>query len=334
MEDQQWSREAAWAWVEQRPWLCGCNYVPSTAVNTTEMWQADTFDVATIDRELGWAASIGMNSCRVFLQYLVWEEDPAGQKARMEEYLAIAARHGMSTVFVLFDDCAFSGKEPYLGKQEDPAPGVHNSCWTPSPGSARVADRAVWPQLEAYLQDLLSTFRSDERIVAWDLYNEPGNSRMGNRSLPLLEASFDWGRSAQPTQPLTVGTWHPELTDINRLCLNQSDVISFHAYTGAAATAQTIAELKAHGRPLLCTEWMARTLQSRFETHLPLFRQEYVGCYCWGLVRGKTQTFNPWGSEKGAPEPELWFHDIFYPEGRHYLSEETAIIRQLTSLTQ
>jgi hypothetical protein len=299
-------------------------------VNTTELWQADTFDTATIDRELGWAASIGMNSCRVFVQFLVWEADPAGLKARMEEFLAIAAGHHLSTMLVPFDDCAFAGKEPYLERQEDPVPGVHNSGWTPSPGPARAVDRAGWPQLEAYIQDLLTAFRDDERIVAWDLYNEPGNSQMGKKSLPLLEASFDWARAARPTQPLTVGTWHADLTEINRLCLSQSDVISFHAYTDLAATAQTIADLKAYGRPLLCTEWMARPFQSRFETHLPLFMQEHVGCYCWGLVRGKTQTYMPWGSEKGAPEPELWFHDIFYPDGRHYLREETALIRQLT----
>ena len=186
--------------------------------------------------------------------------------------------------------------------------------------------------MEAYVQDLLSSFGGDERIVAWDLYNEPGNSQIGNKSLPLLETSFDWARSAGPAQPLTVGVWHPSLADINQLCLDRSDVISFHAYTDLAATAQMIAELKAHGRPVVCTEWMARTRRSRFETHLPLFKQEQVGCYCWGLVRGKTQTYIPWGSAKDAPEPELWFHDISYADGRHYMSEEIALIWQLTLL--
>ena len=330
MTNQRWSSKQAWAWINARPWLCGFNFLPSSAVNTTEMWQAESFDAATIDRELGWAQAIGLNSCRVFLQFLVWKDDPAGQKDRMEHFLRIADKHSMSTMFILFDDCAFSGKQPYLGPQADPVAGIHNSGWTPSPGWDHVVDRSQWPDLQAYVQDLVSTFAQDQRIVAWDLYNEPGNSKMGNDTLPLLEATFGWARLMQPTQPLTVGTWHSDLNELNQCSLDRSDLISFHAYSDLESTRKMIEQLEPLGRPLLCTEWMARTRHSNFETHLPLFKQARVGCYMWGLVQGRTQTYYPWGSPAGAPEPALWHHDIFRTDGTLYRSQEIALIRQHT----
>jgi len=90
--ETRWEAGRAWRWYRALPWLCGFNYVPSTAINTTEMWQAETFDAQTIDRELGWAHSLGLNSCRVFLQYLVWEGDPEGFLARLERFLVLAAK--------------------------------------------------------------------------------------------------------------------------------------------------------------------------------------------------------------------------------------------------
>ncbi|MBN1342689.1 MAG: 1,4-beta-xylanase [Phycisphaerae bacterium] len=326
---ERWSSEQAWEWYDRRPWLCGFNYVPSTAVNTTEFWQAETFDAPTIDRELGWASEVGFNTSRVFIQYLVWKHDAEGLKRRLDRFLTIAKRHGMSVMPVLFDDCAFSGKEPYLGKQADPVPGIHNSQWTASPGLKRVTDRSVWPDLERYVKDLVGGFRDDPRVILWDLYNEPGNSGMGNKSLPLLQASFGWARSAGPRQPVTVGIWDDKLVDLNRCCIEESDAISFHRYGPIASVQDIIGRLTAHGRPIICTEWMSRVLGSRWETDLPVLKQARIGCYCWGLVNGKTQTHYPWGSPKGAPEPKDWHHDLFRKDGKPYRPAEIEAIRKI-----
>lgn len=330
----RWTPEQAGAWYARQPWLVGFNFLPSTAVNTTQMWQADTFDPKTIDRELGWAAGAGYNSCRVFLQYIVWKHDAEGIAERFDQFLAIAAKHGISVMPVFFDDCAFSGKEPYLGKQDDPIPGVHNSGWVPSPGLKRVTDRTAWPDLERYVTTLVRRFAHDERIVAWDLYNEPGNSRMGEKSLPLVEAAFAWARRARPTQPLTVGIWNGRLARMNQRILGLSDVVSFHNYGNLRAVTRQIAALKKQGRPLLCTEWMKRgeaaTRGSRFATHLPLFKKQKVGAWNWGLVAGKTQTYYPWGSKKGSPEPKLWQHDVFRTDGTPYDPAEIRLLRDLT----
>jgi hypothetical protein len=326
MGEIRWSAKNAEEWYRRQPWLVGCNFIPSTAINQLEMWQGATFDPGTIDRELGWAADIGMNAVRVYLHDLVWQADAEGLKRRIDRYLDLAARKGIRTLFVLFDDCWNS--DPKLGKQPEPIPGVHNSGWMQSPGSKVVIDPGGWARLESYVKDVLAAFAADERILMWDMYNEPGNNGLGDRSLALLQAAFGWARAARPQQPLTAGVWfdNQPITDFQ---VEASDVITFHNYNDASSLSEQIRRLKALGRPVICTEYMARTRGSRFATHLPIFKQERVGCFNWGLVSGKTQTIYPWGSPPGGPEPELWFHDIFRKDGTPYDSAEVELIKKL-----
>lgn len=324
----RWTAAKANAWYQKQPWLVGCNFLPSTAINQLEMWQADTFDPKTIDRELGWAAKIGMNTVRVYLHDLAWEADKEGFKNRINQYLKIADSHGIRTTFVIFDDCW--NNDPKIGKQPQPIPGVHNSGWVQSPSSKIVtAVPKEWSRLKDYVTDIVTTFGKDDRILMWDLYNEPGNNKLGAKSLPLVKAVFSWARAANPSQPLTVGIWFNN-KKLNQYQLQASDVITFHNYKNAESLRKEIAKLKNLGRPVICTEYMARTRDSRFETHLPIFKETNVGCYNWGLVSGKSQTIFPWGSEKGSPEPEIWFHDIFRTDGTAFDDSEVALIRKLT----
>ena len=331
MSTERWSMEKARRWSASQPWLCGFNYLPSTSVNSTEMWQKATFDPATFRRELGWAHDIGFNCCRIFVQYLVWEADPVGMVDRLSQFLGVAREHGIKTLVILFDDCAFAGREPYLGPQQEPLPGIHNSGWTPSPGPKYADDIASWPRLREYVTTLLSTFAQDERVLGWDIYNEPGNEGRGANSLPLLQAAFGWARAAHPTQPITSGVWawDEDRQAINDFLLAESDVLTFHQYASAVDLQKTIGDLKNLGRPVLCTEWMSRTLGSYIGTHLPIFQRENVGCFFWGLVNGRTQTHFPWGSVEGAPPPTLWFHDLLDRQGKPYREEEVAFVRRV-----
>ncbi|MCX7048906.1 MAG: cellulase family glycosylhydrolase [Candidatus Sumerlaeota bacterium] len=328
-----WTREQAWDWYKKQPWIVGFNFIPSTACNTTEFWAADTFDEKTIDRELGWAQALGFNSCRVFVQYLVWKNDPEGLKQRLARFLEIAAKHGISTAFVLFDDCAFGDPpqtEPYLGKQRDPIPGMIGPSWTPSPGLKAVTDQSLWPDLEKYIKDVVGAFGQDKRVLMWDIYNEPGNSRMGNKSLPLVEATFAWARAAKPSQPLTMSPWGAP-REISERMIELSDVVSFHRYSNYDKMREAIEQYKQRGRPVICTEWMARLQGSKWETDLPLFKKEAVGCYSWGLVNGRMQCQFSWRSKRGAPEPKVWFHDLFHSDGRPYDPAEHEVIRKTTA---
>jgi hypothetical protein len=326
MSQGRWTAEQANEWFTRQPWLVGCNFIPSTAINQLEMWQAPTFDPETIERELGWASAIGFNSVRVFLHDLVWQSDPDGFKQRIDRFLDIASRKGIRPMFVFFDDCW--NNKPQPGKQPEPAPGVHNSGWVQSPGEKIVTQPGSWSRLESYIKGVLEAFANDEQILMWDLYNEPGNKGLGEKSLDLLRATFEWALAIRPHQPLTAGIW-ADYPNLNEFQIEASDIITFHHYADVPSLLEWIQRFKAYGRPVICTEYMARTRGSRFTTHLPVFKQEQVGCYNWGLVRGKTQTIYPWESPEGAPEPETWFHDIFHQDGTPYDRAEVAAIMQL-----
>ncbi len=323
----RWSEDRAWDWYRGQPWIVGCNFTPSTAGNQLEMWQKETFDAETIRRELGWAGGLGFNTARVYLHDLVWGADPEGLKARMDLLLDAAAHAGIHPVFTIFDDCW--NRDFRLGRQPEPRPGVHNSVWVQSPGSGAVTDPSKWGRLEEYIRDIVGSFRSDERILMWDLYNEPGNNDLKEASLGLVKAVFGWARGAAPSQPLTVGVWFDNAA-LNGCQLAESDVVTFHNYNDAANLEAQIKQLKGYGRPLVCTEYMARPRGSRFETHLPVFKREGVGCINWGFVSGRTQTIYPWGSQPGSPEPDPWFHDILRADGTPFDAAETDLIRKMT----
>jgi hypothetical protein len=346
----RWSAERATAWAAERPWFVGCNFLPSTAINQIEMFAAATFDPATIDRELGWAAGLGFNTVRVYLHDLLWADDAEGLFARFDRFLAIAERHGISALVVLFDDC---WHEPQPGVQPAPRAGVHNSGWARSPGREVLLDRSRWPQLEAYVTAVVRRFAIDTRIIGWDVYNECANIYMPSMSLPksersraiailskdldgqakaavdLLHAAFGWARSVQPIQPLTAGIYYAH-EELNAALLGLSDILSFHHYKGPDDLALEIANLKPLGRPIWCSEYLNRHENCLFETHVPMFKREKIGCWNWGLVDGKSQTKYAWSDEAGGPEPDPWFHDILNPDGTPYRPAEAALLIEMS----
>jgi hypothetical protein len=347
-ETPRWSEDRANAWYQQQAWLVGANFLPSTAINELEMWQADSFDPVTIDRELGWAEGIGMNTMRVFLHNLLWQQDAPGFQHRIDQFLTIAQKHHIKPVFVLFDSCW--DPDPKLGPQHPPIPGVHNSGWVQAPGADVLKDPSQYPQLERYVKGVVGAFANDPRVLAWDVWNEPDN---GNNSsygktdpknktdliLALLPQVFAWARSANPTQPLTSGIWHgdwsslDQMVPMGRIQIEQSDVITFHNYGWPEDFEQHVKLLQQFHRPLICTEYMARGAGSTFDTVLPVAKQYHVAAINWGLVAGKSQTYLPWDSWQRPyvlQEPTIWFHDVFHADGKPYRQREAEILRQLT----
>lgn len=325
---QIWSAEKAHAWYNEHKWITGANFLPSTAINQLEMWQAATFDSATIDKELGWAQNIGFNTMRVYLHSLAWRQDAQGFKNRMDSYLNIANKHGIKTLFVFFDDCWNS--IPKAGKQPEPKPGVHNSGWVQDPGQPLSNDTTVFPDLEKYVTDVMTRFKSDKRILLWDLYNEPGNSGKRDSSLPLLKKVFSWARAVNPDQPISVGLWAWDFEKLNAYQLQNSDVITYHNYEDLPWHQRTIELLKAIGRPMICTEYMARIRNSRFSNILPLLKKHNVGAINWGFVAGKSNTIYAWDTPISTGEqPIEWFHDIYIKDGTPYRQDEVNLIKKL-----
>jgi hypothetical protein len=327
-DGEVWPMDKANEWYKQQPWLVGADFLPSTAINQLEMWQEASFDTATIAREFGWAHGIGMNVMRVYLHDLAWKQDAQGFKKRINTFLSIAARNEIKILFVFFDDCW--NPDPVIGKQPAPKPGVHNSGWVRSPSQTVHKDSTQWDYLQEYVVDILRSFKDDERIVLWDLYNEPGNSGYGMSSLPLLKRVFLWARAVNPSQPVSVGVWFSDHPALNQYQLDNSDIITFHNYSDTASLKNAMDTLLRRGRPLICTEYMARSNKSLFQTHLPIFKRYGVAAINWGLVSGRSNTIFPWGSKEGSPEPKPWFHDIFRKDGTPYDQQEILLIRQLS----
>jgi Cellulase (glycosyl hydrolase family 5) len=347
-QDVRWTEKEAADWYARQPWLVGSNYIPANAINELEMWQADTFDPKRIDLELGWAQSIGLNTMRVFLHDLLWQQDAAGFQKRIEIFLQIAAKHHIKPLFVLFDSCW--DPEPHLGKQHAPRPGVHNSGWVQSPGAKALQDPAQYPRLEAYVRGVVGAFAKDDRVLGWDIWNEPDNGNGGSYKdlepknknelvLALLPQAFAWARSAHPTQPVTSGVWKDDWSVPEKLGpgakiqIALSDVISFHSYDKPDLFEKKVLSLQQYHRPIICTEYMARGNGSTFQGTLPIAKKYNVAAINWGLVAGRTQTYLPWDSWQHPytdREPAIWFHEIFRTDGTPYSAEEVAFIKQIT----
>jgi len=343
----RWPEKKANEWYAQQPWLVGSNYIPSTAINELEMWQAASFDPQRIDKELGWAESLGLNTMRVFLHDLLWQQDPEGFRKRLDIFLNIAQKHKIRPLFVLFDSCW--DPNPKLGKQHAPRPGVHNSGWVQSPGADALKDPSQYSRLEAYVKGVVGAFAKDQRILGWDVWNEPDNTNGGSYSgseppgkeelvRALLPRVFDWAREAAASQPLTSGVWTGDwaspdkLGAMEKIQLAFSDVISFHSYDGPDVFEKRVLSLQQYRRPILCTEYMARGNGSTFQGTLPIAKKYHVAAINWGLVAGKTQTYLPWDSWKNPytdREPTAWFHEIFRTNGQPYRPEEAAFIRSM-----
>ena len=345
-QTDRWSEEKANGWYAQQPWLVGANFIPSDAINELEMFQAATFNPTLIDKELGLGESIGMNTMRVFLQDQLWQQDPEGFKKRLDTFLGIAARHHIRPLLVLFDSCWEAN--PHLGPQHPPIPGIHNSGWVQSPGKQELLDTAYEPKLKAYVEGVVGAFANDDRILGWDVWNEPDNGggdkaadvpAKVKRVNELLPKAFAWARSEHPSQPLTSGVWTGDWSNVDKesattkIQLAESDVISFHNYGWPEEFEARIKELQPQHRPILCTEYMARGAGSTFDGSLPVAKKYNVAAINWGLVAGKTQTYLPWDSWDKPyvrSQPTVWFHEVFRQNDKPYRQREVDLIRQLT----
>ena len=346
----RWPEAKANAWYAQQPWLVGSNYVPKSAINQLEMWQAETFDPAQIDLEFSWAEALGMDTMRVFLHDLLWEQDAAGFRKRIDEFLTIASRHHIRPMFVLFDSCW--DPRPHLGRQHPPRKGVHNSGWVQSPGAAALRNQKQYRRLKEYVHGVIGAFAHDDRILAWDLWNEPGADNADSypkyelkdkqsRVKFLLPQVFEWAREANPSQPLTSGVWNldpfregADVGELQQIQLRESDIITFHNYSWPESFRAEIGWLKKYQRPVICTEYMARSVGSTFDTILPIAKAEHAGAINWGFVAGKTQTYYPWESWQHPyvkHEPPVWFHEVLRSDGKPYRQAEVDLIRQLTA---
>ena len=134
----------------------------------------------------------------------------------------------------------------------------------------------------------------------------------------------------RPSQPLTVGIWYDN-KELNEFQLNNSDIITFHNYSKAEDMEKEIKELLKRNRPLICTEYMARTNGSTFETHLPILKKYNVGGDQLGFCKRQEQYYFSLGSKKkGVRNQKPGFMIFSEMTGTPFDKNEVAMIKNLT----
>jgi len=366
----RWTEQRAQAWFQQQPWRAGVNFLPSTASNQFEMFQEKSFDEETLKRELSWAGELGFNMVRVFLHDLLLESEGAAFLDKVDKFLSIANNAGIGSMLVLFDGCW--DPMPKLGVQSEPRPGVHNSRWLQSPGAAVLASlNQHEDRLKNYVQTVIGRFANDKRVVVWDIFNEPDNGNVASYGFEdvrvpsavdakgtelhpmdkakgarlLLEKAFPWAREIGASQPLTAGIYDAGTgdaaadafrQDTHEWMLGEVDVVSFHNYNNPQGMANQVSQrLQPLGRPVICSEYMARGAGSTFDPIMGYLKEQHVWAVSWGFVSGRSQSIYPWDSwqKKYTSEPQTWFHDVLRADGTPFSDTEAAYIRNVTMST-
>jgi len=344
-----WTEAEANEWYAKQPWMVGVDFIASYASNQMEMWQEETFDNVELDRELDWAQQMGLNTVRVFLHDLLYQRDASGFERRMSTFLRIADKHRIRTIFVLFD--SRFNPFPEAGLQRPPKAGIYNSAWVQSPGATALMDPRQSQRLLQYVQNIILNFSNDKRIAAWDVWNEPDNRNFGDYAkteptnkfdlvAALLPQVFTYARAALPSQPITSGLWSgtdwndpSKLNAIQKIQIENSDILSFHNYDGPQEFEKRIQWLQAYHRPILCTEYLARSRGSTPQAILPVAKKYNVAALAWGFVAGRSQTYLPPDSWEHpyTDTPTEWYQDLVRFSGKPYSEEEVNFIRQIAT---
>lgn len=354
----RWSKEKSWNWYNSHPWIRGCNYMSADCANRIDQWQEYEFEkrFETTLKEFSLMAEIGFNSIRIIPEFFVWEKEHDGFMQRFERYIDAADKNGISCMVVLGNDCMppyeEAMKRMHLGKQSVDW-GYHGGRKVSQHGAFEGAGYSVLDEPETaekyyeFVRELVTKYKNDERILIWDVFNEPGNSKRGSMSLPHLKKFFEIIRAIDPAAPLTVGIWsqstnHEALLEIEKFGLENSDIISYHNYKSYMDNIEECNILKKYGRPVMNTEWLNRCSGDTVEEMFPLFWLEKIGCYNWGFVAGKYQTYEPWNGVwdgyKNNPENfkdfdfTKWFHDLYRPNLNPYNPKEIEIIKKFCTL--
>ena len=354
-----WTKEKAWAWQDAQPWYRGCNYMPASAANFVDVWQSygSAARFAEVEREFALAQEVGFNAMRLLVVeqgFAVWLQEPDAFRANFERYLALMEKYGLKAFVVLGNDCSrpkFMWSMPKLGEQPYDL-GYHGGRKRTQHGGfseagyLMVDDPEYRAKFFAFCRELVAKYAHDDRIVMWELWNEPGAGNRKAMSAQVLKDLFALCWEVDPDQPLTANVWGDdawkliggkEPSEIGRLSAELSDVISYHGYVSVANQAKLVDALeKRFGRPLYNTEWLVRTWGCEFSDNYAFMARRKIGALNWGFVNGKYQTHEPYepmwkGKFEFNGDPTRWFHDLFRVSHHPYDPYEIAVARNVNA---
>ena len=310
----------------------GGEYTPSGASN--ELWLAFygryrnqvVFDIKNYKERLG------VTALRIFLHSLLWESDPAGLLANLEDLLAIAANYSMQLGLVFFDSC-WSDTGASTIEECKPTPGVHNSCWMQSP---QASQRTNVSRFEPYVSGVVSRFAADPRVAWFEVYNEPHVDDPFVKA--LREAGYGWAKAQNPLAPV-ISCWdfnaagvsdfsdiHKYDTDFSQWQISAFKNMSAGAiFTEAGCRNYQPPNTGDAGSPLAVIRFL-ETLRKRRDTGL----EPYVpgAMLSWELAVGNSNTRWHWGSTVGTPEPAIPWCGWLWPDGTPVSYTEAAALRR------
>ena len=353
-----WTKDQAWEWYNAQPWIRGCNYMPASSPNRYDMWQVWDSErrFEEMERELALAESIGFNAVRIIIVedngFAVWCEDHDGYMRNLEHFLALCGKHKIRAIMCLGNDCS-RPKELWSVPKPGPQPydiGYHGGRKRSQHGSFPGAvgfisadDPELRPKFFKMCGEVMEKYKDDDRVLFWNIWNEPGNNNRGKVTAPLFKEMFQLAWKIGVKHPCAADLWRgklePNLETAEGIAAAWSDIISYHTYSPLHSQIKFAKELKAKfGRPMVNTEWLARIRGCDVQDCYPFFAQARIGCTCWGFVAGKYQTYEPWESmwrqvEKGHRGFKMtkWFHDLYRPSLKPYDPEEIDIIKHVNA---
>ncbi|MGI6713538.1 MAG: cellulase family glycosylhydrolase [Bacilli bacterium] len=349
---EKWSKEKAWAWYNQQNWIRGFCYYPSCCVDLIEMWQEYNWDNVkkTINHEMKLAKDWGFNAVRIITSFEVYLDQHDAMMEHLEEFIMICDQHQIKVMVCLGNDCLVSKsnyKKPIYGEQK--CEYFYHSGKAISPhivmndfGYSLTDDEENVEKYLAYIDEIVGKYAKDKRVLLWDIFNEPGNSKRDMLSYEIMKKSFEIARKHQTIQPCAACCWSYDkhnrpYKEIELKALEMSDVILYHGYMDFKKHHRTVRWLKkTYDRPLFNTEWLHRIWHNNVKNLFPYFRKHKIACFNWGLVRGKSQTNEPWewlfnvyhqGHGKDWDFTK-WQHDLIRSNGQPYDFEEEKIIKR------
>ena len=354
---ERWSSKQAQEWYSKQGWLRGCNFIGSDCTNRLDMWQSYKSEekLLTAEKELALCEKIGFNTVRLWANFDVYYKEADAFMDILEKYITLCDKYHQKVMMVLAYEEDLPRGDVFIAKEmgeQAYALGEHQGRIPLSKEEEAKTPKHYMEYDELkdlfikMVKDIVSKYCNDERILCWNIYNEPGIA-INERSIPILNTLFEVVRSYDPIQPLCADVWRgldngKIKSKEEQLAFDLSDIISFHSYLPYEHFVEELSYWNKCERPVFLTEWLHRINHNNIFEIYPLLFLNNIANYCWGFVVGKTQTNEPWPYMWYEYEQGIitdfdftkWQHDLFRPNLRPYDPKEIKLITKFNELAK
>lgn len=306
--------------------LRGFNYTQSDSWSDPQFWRDYNHDI--VDRDMGYAERLNLNSARIFLPYQNYADNPEKFLADVKDFVQTAWKHGISTNPIIYHGWRFHPEEYDFRTMM--------SMMTERPRlrplSRTIEDPSCWHIGEAYFDALLAAIGDEPGLLFWDISNEPGYTDdfvtwydeepsyvQDFRERPDIEElrakqEKTWEcvrhfcryvKEKDPDHDIGIGNIFIHETEPSGTA-ELVDVIIFHDYSATRARLRGVLETakelgEKYGKPVLDNEMCCLARANPYDMSISLHEEYGVGWYLFELMIGE----DGWNR----------VHGIVYPDG-------------------